>query len=110
MRLGKRVLARYQMLVLLAAFASLRWGELIALRRRDVDLRSGTVRIVRTISELPTGELIIGLPKSRAGARNVAIPLSVAGRLWDHLAIFGAVGLGDLIFTGEHGQPLRRSN
>jgi integrase len=102
--------AHYRVLVLLAAFASLRWGELIALQRRDVDLRSGTVRVLRTISELPTGELITGPPKSRAGARHVAIPLSVVGLLRDHLATFGAAGLDDLIFTGEHGQPLRRSN
>lgn len=102
--------ARYRVLVLLAAFASLRWGELIALRRRDVDLRVGTVRVVRTISELPTGELITGPPKSRAGVRHVAVPLSVAGLMRDHLAMFGSAGLDDLIFTGEHGQPLRRSN
>jgi integrase len=28
----------------------------------------------------------------------------------DHLVMFGSAGLDDLIFTGEHGQPLRRSN
>jgi len=32
------------MMVLLAAFASLRWGELAALRRSDVDPVAGTVR------------------------------------------------------------------
>lgn len=32
---------RYRVLVLLATFASLRWGELAALRRYDVDLDSG---------------------------------------------------------------------
>jgi integrase len=45
--LAGEMLARYRVLVLLAAFASLRWGELIALRRRDVDPRHGTVRVVR---------------------------------------------------------------
>jgi integrase len=36
---------RYLALVLLATFASLRWGEVIALRRSDLDLAAGTVRI-----------------------------------------------------------------
>lgn len=102
--------ARYRVLVLLAAFASLRWGELIALRRRDVDLRHGTVRVVRTINELPTGKLVIGPPKSRAGVRQVAIPSRIAAELKDHLTQFGGSELDGLIFTGEQGQPLRRSN
>jgi integrase len=34
--------SRYRALVLLAAFASLRWGEVTALRRCDVDLEAGT--------------------------------------------------------------------
>jgi integrase len=34
---------RYRMLVLLAAFASLRWGEVTALRRCDFDLATGAV-------------------------------------------------------------------
>ncbi len=36
---------RYRALVLLAAFSSLRWGELAALRRSDIDIQGGTVRV-----------------------------------------------------------------
>src|SRR5215467_10474812 len=36
---------RYRALILLAVFGSLRWGELAALRRRHIDLTSGTVRV-----------------------------------------------------------------
>jgi integrase len=35
--------SRHRTLVLLAVFCSLRWGELAALRRRHLDLASGTV-------------------------------------------------------------------
>jgi integrase len=35
---------RYRTLVLLAAFGSLRWGELAALRRCDINAEHGTVR------------------------------------------------------------------
>jgi integrase len=37
--------ARYRALVLLATFASLRWGELCALRRRDIDMTARTIRV-----------------------------------------------------------------
>ena len=38
---------RYRALILLATFASLRWGEAIALRRCDLDLEARTVSIPR---------------------------------------------------------------
>lgn len=37
--------SRFRALVLLAAFAGLRWGEVTALRRCDLDLTAGTVRV-----------------------------------------------------------------
>jgi integrase len=46
---------RYRALVLLAVFGSLRWGELTALRRSDVDVSTGTVRVFRQLAELPGG-------------------------------------------------------
>jgi integrase len=33
-------------LVIFAAFTGLRWGELVALRARDVDLGTGVVHVV----------------------------------------------------------------
>ncbi|MGW0811456.1 hypothetical protein [Nonomuraea sp. NPDC002799] len=33
---------RYRALVLLGTFASLRWGEITGLQRRDLDLESGS--------------------------------------------------------------------
>ena len=42
---------RYCALVLLATFASLRWGEATALQRCDLDLDAGTVRVRQAFSE-----------------------------------------------------------
>jgi integrase len=42
-------------LILLAVFCSLRWGELAALRRVDIDLAAGTVKITRSLIKLPGG-------------------------------------------------------
>jgi integrase len=64
--------ARYRALVLLATFASLRWGEVIALRRCDLDLERRTVRVRAAYVERSTGEMLLGPPKSRAGRRTSA--------------------------------------
>jgi integrase len=43
---------RYRALVLLAGFGSLRWRELMGLRRSDLDLDAGVVRVVRSVAEV----------------------------------------------------------
>jgi integrase len=58
---------RYRALVLLATFASLRWGEVIALRRSDIDLDARTVSVREQLIELDGGEMVLAPPKSRAG-------------------------------------------
>ena len=45
------VAGRYRALVLLGVFGSLRWGELAALRRSDIDFQARTVRVSRQLSE-----------------------------------------------------------
>ena len=79
---------RYRTLVLLATFASLRWGEVTALRRCDIDLDAGTVRVRAACAERSTGELILGPPKSKAGRRIVSIPRVIIPELRRHLAAF----------------------
>jgi len=96
--------------VLLATFGSLRWGEVSALRRRDVDPMTGAVRIRAAYSERSTGELILGPPKSAAGVRAVTVPTVVAEELSRHLDEFVAPRQDALLFAGLKGQPVRRSN
>jgi integrase len=43
---------RFRALVLLSAFASLRSGEVTALRRCDVDVTAGTIRVRAAFAEL----------------------------------------------------------
>jgi integrase len=64
---------RYRLLVLLGALTSLRFGEFAALRRRDVDLEGGELRVRRSQAELKHGRTIIKNPKSEAGKRSVAM-------------------------------------
>jgi integrase len=101
---------RFGALVLLATFASLRWGEATALRRTDLDLTARTVRIRAAYIERSTGEMLLGPPKSQAGRRVVGIPVAIVPALRDHLSIFVKDEPGALIFPGAKGGPLRRGN
>jgi integrase len=60
-------------MVLLAAMASLRFGEITALQRQDVDLDTATTRIRQQYLEVKGEGLTLGPPKSRAGVRAIAI-------------------------------------
>ena len=99
---------RYRALVLLTAFASLRWGEVTALRRCDLDLDSGSVWVRAAFIERSTGEMLLGPPKSRAGRRVVGLPDAIIPALREHLAAYTGGEPGSLVFPGVKGGPLRR--
>jgi integrase len=101
---------RYRVLVLLAAFAGLRWGEMTALRRCDLDMTHGTVRVRGAFTERSNGEVMLGPPKSRAGLRTVSVPAGILPDLATHLAKHTKADPDALVFTGVKGGPLRRSD
>lgn len=103
------VAARYRVLVLLAAFGALRWGELAALRRSDLDLRKMTVKVERSMVEL-SGHLSEGLTKSVAGQRTVNLPKGLKPVVQHHLAEWAEAGKNGRVFVGPQGGTLRRSN
>ena len=101
---------RYRALVLLATFTSLRWGELCALRRQDIDMDARTVRVERSLTELQDGALAFGPPKTDAGRRTVGFPELIAPELRWHLSCFAQAEDDSLVFTGPAGALLRRGN
>jgi len=100
---------RYRAMILLTVFASLRWGELAALRHRDIDLSTNTVQVTRQLTEV-SGALSFGPPKSDAGQRAVIIPEVILPDLVWHLGRYTAAGDDSLIFTSPEGGPLRHGN
>ena len=94
---------RYWALVLLAAFGSLHWGELAALRRCDIDTEHGTIRVERSLTELAGGGRMFGPPKSAAGKRVVVVPAVIRPTLADHMATFTASISDALVFTSSTG-------
>lgn len=107
-RLVDLVPGRFRVLVLAAAFTGLRWGELIALRRCELDFTDRVVRVYRRLAEHRDGEMEAGPTKSLAGARTVSLPEVLVGALREHLAEFAEDGSEGPVFVGERGGPLRR--
>ncbi|MGW6259239.1 tyrosine-type recombinase/integrase [Streptomyces sp. NPDC055085] len=101
---------RYRALVLMAGFLGLRWGELIGLHRRDIDLENRSVRVRRAVAELFNGQREIKAPKSAAGKRTVAIPTVIVSDLRDHLARFAEPGADGRVFIGAKGATPRRNH
>jgi len=101
---------RFRALVLLAAFTSLRFGELAALQRGDLDLDAREVAVRRAQAELRGGRLLIKDPKSAAGLRDVAIPQTIADELRFHLDHFVDSEPTARLFVGPKGGVLQRHN
>jgi integrase len=59
---GRRYRGRYRVLILAAAFTGLRRGELLDLRRMDVDLAARTIEVRRSIAQLTGGRQVVGPP------------------------------------------------
>jgi len=92
-------------LLLLAAWCGLRFGELAELRRGDVDLDGGVLRVQRGVTRA-AGQVFIGDPKSTAGRRTVSIPPHLLPVLERHLRQHTGAGGDALLFPARHGGHL----
>lgn len=108
--LAEKMPERFKAMVLLAAFASLRFGEVTALRRSDIAEDASWLRVARGFVEVPGRGLIEGPPKSRAGVRTVIVPSAIRTEIIRHLADYVKPDGDALVFTGEQGNAIRRPN
>ncbi|MCV7381461.1 site-specific integrase [Mycobacterium alsense] len=98
---------RLRLMVLLAAWAALRFGELAELRRKDIvgnviQIRRGVVRV--------DGEMRITTPKSTAGSRDVTIPPHLMPFVEQHLERHTGAGRESLLFPAINGGHLQPSS
>ena len=75
----------------------MRLGETLELRRGDIDLDAGVVRIRRGLVRVG-GQLQTDTPKSAAGVRDIAIPPHLIDRFRDHLFEHTGPGADALLF------------
>lgn len=99
---------RLQLMVLLATWCALRYGEIAELRRKDINVPASQVRIARSVSFLPGGTRV-GPPKTKAGARRVAIPPHVMPAVQHHLDAHVAPEANALLFPSDAGAHLHES-
>ena len=102
--LADAVPARFRVMVLLGTFCSLRFGEVGALTRADVDPVRGFIRVRHTLVEAG-GPPTIGPPKSAAGRRLVAVPAALLPQLAQHLRSYVDAGPAAHVFVGAKGRP-----
>jgi integrase len=96
---------RYRLMLLLAAWCAMRFGELAELRRKDLDLVNDVVRIRRAVVKV-RGEFIIGTPKTDAGTRDVAIPPHLMPAVRAHFDEHTASGKESLLFPAKQGEHM----
>jgi integrase len=105
-RLATAMDGLYRPLVYTAVYLGCRWGELVGLKRENVDLLRRQVRIVGTLEEV-RGMRYVEETKTRTSrCRNLSLPPSLAELLAEHLS---KAPVSAFVFTGPKGQWLRRS-
>jgi integrase len=100
---------RLQLVVLLATWCQLRRGEILGLRRRDVDVLHSTIRIEQSRTFTRDGSSLTKSPKTASGRRTLSVPANVMELIIQHLERFTVVEADALLFTTEAGAPLTAS-
>ncbi len=115
---------RLQAMTLLASWTVLRFGELVELRRRDIELfehtvtdeagvkvvvRGGVVKVRRAVVRVDNG-WSVGDPKSDAGRRDIEIPPHIVPAIEHHLEKFVGPKPDALLFPAQSGEYLQPSS
>jgi integrase len=100
---------RYRALVLLGYWCGLRFGELTALRRSDVDVALSRIHVRRTAQQTAEG-VAFGPPKTAAGRRSVPVATTVMRELSDYMDTYTPTDPEALVITSSAGTPLLRQN
>jgi len=99
---------RLQLMVILASWCALRFGETVELRRDDIDLSQEVIR-VRRAAVRTKGAYMPSTPKSDAGIRDVAIPPHIIPTIEAHLSKYVGSKPDSLIFPAANGGYLQPS-
>jgi len=97
---------RFIVAVTLAAWGGLRRGEILGLRRGDINEVTGRVHVERTLHEMHDGS-VFGPPKSATGTRYVHLPRPTTVDVMAHLHQFVGPGTDAQLLVGQTGGPLR---
>jgi integrase len=99
---------RLALMVTLGSWCALRFGEIVELRRGDIDLSDEVIRIRRAAVRVG-GVFQVGSPKSEASVRDVAIPPHVVPLIEHHLSKHVGPERDSMLFPADHGGHLQPS-
>ncbi|MEP6814433.1 MAG: site-specific integrase [Marmoricola sp.] len=105
---------QHRLMVETAINTGLRWGELIALKPRHLDLTAGKLTVEETIVEVsiknsPTGNRMLTKPYPKDNEpRTMALPDDLLTQLAEHIAD-RALGSGELLFATRDATPFSRN-
>ena len=100
---------KWKLMVLLASWCALRYGEIAELRRKDIKLRhvggrwTGVIQVRRGVVWV-NRKIQVEPPKSEAGIRDVAIPPHLIPIIKEHLETHAASGQEGLLFPAANGR------
>lgn len=104
-QLADAIESHYRLLIITAAWTGLRFGELAALRRADLDPLHATLKVERALKQ-GAGAPTFGPTKTHA-VRTIKLPSFLAQLLADHAAKLPG-GADTLLFTTKRGHALGR--
>jgi integrase len=107
-RLATRLPDQVRALVLVGAYAGLRWGEAAGLTRGSIDVLRNRITVTSTAIQVG-GRVILGQePKPSRSKRTIPVARSVMRRIEEHLAAHVAPDADALLFTAAQGGPMFR--
>lgn len=106
MTVAKLVIPRYYALVIILAVTGLRYGELMGLRRKDIDLAEGTIEVCRQRRWRRGTGWYDGPVKSKLSERVIHLDEREVRVLADHLDNFVGAGPEALVFTTSGGSSI----
>lgn len=110
--LGAARADRLYALYVLALSTGLRFGELLGLQRKDVDLKAGYLSVCHTLIPDEDGNLELATTKTRGSRRKIDLSPSVVRVLHEHRERALALGrsASPYLFCDRNGKPLRQEN
>ena len=107
--LAEAIQPRYRLVVLLATFTSLRYGEIMGLRRDSFALAERRVKVEFAHVQPDAGPTFDGTPKANSG-RTVSLPAFLVPEVEAHLTEFVGRSPEAYVFVGPKGARPARSN
>lgn len=104
--LANEVPQRYRAAIFLAAFSSMRSGELFGLQRRNVNVAESCVTVEHQLSPYASDSQLLIPTKSAASRRTIYLPEPIMKVLEAHLKDYTEESDSALVFTTSTGKPI----